>query len=219
MTELLTRNAKIKSTGDLHGERLFNFGIPAGFSASGLKTCPLAGSCAKGCYAKQGAYVWSNVQPSYEFRLQATLRPDFVEVMVSEIKKKRATIVRVHDSGDFYSLSYIMAWFSIMTALPNVKFYAYTKMVPLFKRLQKENQIPVNFTLIFSQGGLADHLIDSTTDRHSAVFASEEALHRAGYVNASDDDLVAIGPNPRIGLVYHGVKSKQFITEGSSNHA
>jgi hypothetical protein len=230
---LLTQNGKIKDTGKRHGVRLYNFGIPAyqskytekelkdspaghlpAFqSVTGIKTCPMAGECAKGCYAKQGAYTWSNVSSVFEARLQVTLRPDFAQIMINEVTRVRADIVRIHDSGDFYSLEYVLKWFAVMKALPNVRFYAYTKMVSLFKRLDAQDRIPANFTVIFSYGGLEDKLIDPTTDRHSVVFTDMRKLVELGYANTTEDDLQAIGTNHRIGLVYHGTKSKTWTSE------
>jgi hypothetical protein len=49
--------------------------------------------------------------------------------------------------------------------------------------------------------------------RHAKVFDSEESLIEAGYVNASDNDLIApFSDNKKIGLVYHG--SKKYTKTG-----
>jgi hypothetical protein len=205
---LLTQNRKIKSS-STDSLTVYNFGIPALISETGLKTCPNAGACAIGCYAKSGAYIWKNVRGAYENRLSATLRADFVDVVSADIEKilsKRSTknlIIRIHDSGDFYDLGYFEKWFKVMTRFPQVKFYAYTKMVSMLQG----RFIPSNFTLIFSFGGREDKLIRSELDRHSRVFESVEALESAGYVNASHDDMLALTENKKVGLVYHGAKS------------
>lgn len=218
MTELLVKNAKIAaSNSGLF--TVYNFGIPAYQSKSKLKTCPMAGSCAKGCYATQGAYAWTNVQAAYEWRLQATLKSDFETEMNKAIAIKLKTaqrqgktlVIRIHDSGDFYGLDYIQKWFNIMRLFPAVKFYAYTKMIPIFKRLE----LPVNFTLIYSEGGLADNKINPEIDRHARVFGSLEELLAAGYIDTTENDLNAIGPNHKIGLVYHGAKSKTWTTSAA----
>lgn len=201
---LLTQNSKIKK---MSGPRTFNFGIPAYRSSTGFNTCPKAGACAAGCYATMGAYRFSNVAQAFEYRLQATLAADFVDVMSAEIKKRRVERLRIHDSGDFYNAEYVQKWFAIMRANPGVAFYAYTKQVLLFKKLQRSGSVPENFTLIFSFGGTEDKKIDVKTDRHSWVFPSIEELQAAGYAAAHEDDAVALGPNPRIGLVYHGNKN------------
>ena len=80
-------------------------------------------------------------------------------------------------------------------------------MVRLFKDLTARKELPANLTLIYSYGGTEDKLIDPKVDRHSAVFSSEEELLAAGYADSSEDDAVALGTNPKIGLIYHGTKN------------
>lgn len=196
----------------IDGLKVFNFGIPAFRSRGGLATCPMAGACAAGCYAKSGAYAWGNVQDAYEKRLEATQSTTFVEQVSLELNKllksktTKQVVVRIHDSGDFYSVEYYQKWEKIMLAYPQVTFYAYTKMVDMFKRLSLKG-LPANFTLIYSLGGRQDAMI-KPVDRHSRVFESLDALNAAGYANASHDDMVAaLGDSPLIGLVYHGAKS------------
>ena len=200
----LTQNSKMKK---MSGVKTFNWGIPAYRAANGFKTCPNAAACAKGCYATQGAYLFSNVAKVFEARLQLALSPKFVDVISAELTRRKVQRLRIHDSGDFFSAEYLDAWLRIMRANPSVQFYAYTKMISLFKRYAAEGKIPANFSVIYSYGGTEDRLIDRKTDRHSWVFASENELKTQGYANASKDDTVALGANPRIGLVYHGTKN------------
>ena len=206
---LLTQNKKMKNS-SIDGLAVFNFGIPAFKSNSGLMTCPNAGKCAAGCYAKSGAYSWPTVKNAYEKRLEVALSPEFFALMTAEIEKllKRKTVkklvIRIHDSGDFFNAEYLTTWLNIIQKLPSVHFYAYTKMITLFQgRL-----LPKNFRVIFSYGGKQDALIDSKNHFHSLVFDSLEALTAAGYVDGSHDDMVAaLGENKKIGLVYHGAKN------------
>jgi hypothetical protein len=200
--ELLTRNSKIKKS----KRRTFNFGIPAYRSANGFKTCPNAAACAIGCYATMGAYRFSNVARVFEERLTATQSPDFEARMIEEIVSKRAERIRIHDSGDFYSLEYAQRWISIMNALPNVEFYAYIKMVSLFEGLKKDGKVPSNFRLIYSYGGTQDKLIQPAIQAHSRVFSSLKELRAAGYADVSKQDDKAL-TNDKVGLVYHGGKS------------
>lgn len=191
--ELLTQNGKLKITSKQTGLRVFNFGIPA------QSTCLWADKCKKYCYASKGAYIWSNVKPAFERRLDATKQDNFPQVMIAEITRRKADVIRIHDSGDFYSREYIHKWFKVMESLPQVKFYAYSKSLPL---LQGE-RLPANFTLIKSEGGKRDDLIDAAHDRHARIFKTEAELIAAGYANASNNDLIAIGSNPKIGLLAH----------------
>ena len=178
---LLTQNSKLKKTSKAVGLKVMNFGIPAYEDSEGRRTCPFAGSCAKYCYAQKGAYSWSNVKPAFIKRYQATKCADFVDIMIDEIKRKRADMVRVHDSGDYYSRAYIDKWFAIARALPDVRFYSYTKSVPLF--LERDD-IPDNYDIIFSEGGTRDDLIDTTKHRHARIFSTYDDMTAAGYVDA-----------------------------------
>jgi hypothetical protein len=129
------------------------------------------------------------------------------------IKHNKRLVIRIHDSGDFYSMEYIRKWLEIIHRNADVQFYAYTKQVPIFRRLE----LPINFTVIYSEGGLADDRINTATDRHSRVFSSLDELHAAGYDDATEDDSVAWrSTTGRIGLVYHGYKSKQWTTNNNN---
>lgn len=199
---LITQNSKLKSTSKEMGLRVFNFGIPAYKTASGKVTCPFADKCVKYCYAQKGAYNWGNVKPAFERRYEISKQDDFVEIMVSEILKKKVDYLRIHDSGDYYSNDYIYKWFAIANALPHVRFYSYTKSIPLFL----DKRIPENLDIIFSEGSKKDELIDVSIHRHSRIFSDKSELEHAGYVDASKNDLMAtkwFNTNNRIGLIFH----------------
>ena len=199
---LLTQNSKLKKTSKNLNLRVFNFGIPAYKSASGKLTCPMADECVEFCYAKKGAYVWSNVQPAFEKRYQLSKTLEFIDAMNSEIKKKRPEYVRVHDSGDYYSRSYLAKWITIANENPSVKFYSYTNMVDMIKN----TKLPDNYDIIFSDSGKQKHMIDQSADRHTKIFKSKEDLLSKGYVDASDTALYAtkwFTKTNRVGLIFH----------------
>ena len=200
---LITQNSKLKTTSKKLNLRVFNFGIPAYKTKSGKITCPFADKCIKFCYAQKGAYIWSNVSPAFEKRLQATMKNDFIDVMIKEIKKKKAEYVRVHDSGDYYSKEYLLKWFEIAERMPHIKFYSYTNNVNQIKSIK---DVPSNYDFIFSDGGKQKRLIDKIKDRHSKVFKSVKELIKAGYKDAHDYDLYAtkwFNNSNKVGLVYH----------------
>lgn len=198
----LSTNTKLKRDG------IFSFGIPAYKSATGLITCPGALSCIKGCYARNGLYLMPSVKKSQEARLALTKDTElFIAVIDTELRKRKVKTLRIHDCGDFYSAEYRDAWFKIMGYSPTIRFYAYTKNIPLFSGVK----LPANFTLIFSEGGKFDSTI-KPTDRHSRVFSSLRDLKQAGYANTTEHDKNAYGKNHKIGLVYHGGKAKAWKT-------
>jgi hypothetical protein len=199
---LLTQNRKLKDTSKTIGKRVFNFGITAYKSMTGKLICPFAKDCVKFCYAQKGAYSWSNVKPAFEKRYELTKTDNFINLMNSEIKRKKVDFLRIHDSGDFYSKSYIQKWFTIANDNPKVKFYAYTKSFILFQGLT----IPNNLDIIFSEGGKHDKLIDTKIDRHARIFNNKQELIKQGYVDASKNDLLAtkfFNSSNKVGLIFH----------------
>lgn len=212
--ELLTQNGKMKKSSQ-NGITVVNWTIPAFQSKTGLKTCPNAGLCAVGCYARQGTYQFGNVKSAHESKLELTQNDTFVGMMIAEIErwlKKRSTKslkVRIHDAGDFYSQDYLDRWLKVMRHFDTnnrVSFYAYTKQVKMFQDIKLI--LPQNFTVIFSFGGKQDSLIDTKLDRHAKVFETVDQLETAGYQDGTKDDMVAaMGDSNKIGLCYHGTKS------------
>ena len=199
---LLTQNSKLKKTSKVLGLRVFNFGIPAYKSSSGKLTCPMADGCIKFCYAKKGAYIWSNVKPAFENRYELSKTDDFVDAMNNEIRKKKPDYVRVHDSGDYYSTAYLKKWIKIAKDNPNVRFYSYTNMVDMMLKAS----LPDNYDIIFSDSGKQKHLIDERKHRHTKIFSSHSDLISAGYTDASSTDLMAtrwFNDTNKVGLVFH----------------
>jgi hypothetical protein len=199
---LLTQNSKLKKTSKALGLRVFNFGIPAYKSASGKLTCPMADECVKFCYAKKGAYIWSNVQPAFENRYQLSKTNYFIGAMNKEIKRKKPDYVRVHDSGDYYSKAYLQKWIKIAIHNPDVKFYSYTNMVDMILN----TSLPSNYDIIFSDSGKQKHLINERKHRHTKIFTSTSDMLSAGYTDASSVDLMAtkwFNKTNKVGLVFH----------------
>ena len=200
---LLTQNSKLKKTSKHFNKRVFNFGLPAYKSSTGKVVCRMADQCIKFCYAKKGAYIWSNVAPAFEKRLEISMQDNFIDLMIAEIKKKKVEYVRVHDSGDYYDKRYLAKWFKIAELLPNVRFYSYTNEVGMIKNLES---IPKNYDFIFSDSGKQSDLINKKKDRHTKIFSSLESLKKAKYTDSSNYDLYAtkwFNDTKKVGLIYH----------------
>ena len=179
-----------------------SFNLPAFKSADGFHVCPKAGGCASLCYARQGRYLMPNVAASREFNL-AAVRGDlslFITQASEDLTRITNKIVRVHDSGDFFSQEYLDAWFTIARRQPKKRFYAYTKSLHL-----DWSRKPKNFQLVQSIGGVLDAQVNTRLS-HSRIFATEKDRRLAGYVNGNANDGPAIRGERKIGLVYHGNK-------------
>ena len=169
--------------------------------------CKNAGQCALNydCYALNGPMAFPGARlGSYQYRYLMTLQPEFVQKMDAYVKVRKAEgdkAVRVHDAGDFYSLKYLKDWYKVAELNPDMKFYAYTKMVSMAKSTEGEK--PKNWRWIYSFGGTQDNLIKED-DFHSFPFDSLEDLQANGYADASESDAAAAyGNNNKIGLVVH----------------
>jgi hypothetical protein len=199
ISQILTQNSKLKKTSKENNKRVFNFGISAYKTSTGKIVCPFAKDCIKFCYAQKGAYNFGNVKPLFEQRYNLTKSNVFIKAINESIKVKKVDVLRIHDSGDFYSNEYINKWLTIAKENKNVIFYAYTKSIPLFEKIN----LPDNFIVIYSYGSKVDNLIDPDKHRHSKIFDNEKQLISEGYINASKNDLNAIKSNKKVGLIFH----------------
>jgi hypothetical protein len=197
---LLTQNKKLKKTSIANNKRVLNFSLPAYKTESGKTVCPFAKDCIKYCYAQKGNYRYPSVKKGLNKRYELSKTKNFVPMMNATITLERPTHVRIHDSGDFYSIEYLNKWLEIAKQNKDVIFYAYTKSIKFFINGLK---LPENLKIIFSEGSKTDNLIDTKKHRHAKIFKSAAELINAGYINASDNDLNAITNNKKVGLVYH----------------
>ena len=197
---LTNNNSKLKKSSLKHNAKIFTFDIPAYKTETGKITCPFAKDCIKFCYAQKGAFIWSPAKNKHNQNYLNTKKDDFINVIQDEINRKRKiTHVRIHSSGDYYSPKYLYKWVTIAKNNPNIIFYSYTKSIPLVNKINK----PSNFIFIYSEGSKVDFLINTKKDRHAKIFNNEEELLKSGYINASDDDLLALTPNKKVGLIFH----------------
>jgi hypothetical protein len=190
----------------------------ASFSLPAISSCPMAGTCKLGCYAKQGFFNMPSVVAAYDRNFKLAKTNKFYPAMKEEITKHNPKIIRIHASGDFFNVKYFHAWVVLARNFPNIKFYAYTKMIFMVKKYKQDlisdghYPWPSNFTIIFSYGGKQDDMISDNNDRHSRVFSSMASLKKAGYADVTSHDTGAMGNNHKIGLVYHGSKKKAWAT-------
>lgn len=193
---LLTQNREMRAIG------VWNWTLPAwaGRLPDGrtYNTCLSAGICRHACYARHGTYRWPQVIAKHHANLAFVLDdlPGWERAMTAELGARRflRTWVRIHDSGDFFSDAYLLAWLRIMRARDTTNFYAYTKEVARFRRLV-EPEPPDNFLWVYSFGGTQDTALDVTRDRVADVFPDEQAIRDAGWGSQEASDLLAVlGP-------------------------
>jgi len=182
-SELLAQNEKMKHSGG--GIREFwDISLPAYIGLyydekedklKVIKICTSAGSCKLWCYARKGGYVQFEKSSLRATRIVTYLKNDpqgFKNQLISELKSKQAKVagkkeiaLRWHDSGDFIDSIYLKLAFEVAKATPEVTHYAYTKRV----KLLSSAQIPDNFIIQYSFGGVEDKTVNVKSDRYSKV--------------------------------------------------
>ena len=216
-----TKLKYLQTNGKLQNSSIYTYA----FNLPAVETCPGAGACKEYCFALSEQKRYPSAMSYRQRSLELSKTVEFVPVVLAELdglsklheKRNTTFAVRIHASGDFYSMSYMIDWLQIAESRPDIKFYAYTKSIAHWKRLQRSHTIPSNFVLIYSMGSTVDALIDVNTDRHARIFGSEIEAIEAGYALASEDDAQAWNqPNNRIGLVIFGATNKWKQTQKSA---
>ena len=116
----------------------WSFSLPAGKEGS----CPMEdkspNSICSFCYAQTGYYCYDIVRQTQWRRFlwlrwglrelgPAAVASVFIHAIRKEASKKKLTYFRIHDSGDFFSVPYIIMWGRVIDALPNVLFMIPTR--------------------------------------------------------------------------------------------
>lgn len=166
---LLKKNEKMKHS-DGTDEQFFNVGFAAlvGIALDEntnelivVNTCPGAGSCKIDCFAMKGGKVQFQGPWLSDGRILTYLLNDpdgFFNQLKTEIdnevkkgaKKGYKVSIRWHDAGDFFSPEYVDMAFKLAKSLPDVDFYAYTKVAGVAL-----GDKPDNFMINWSEGASA----------------------------------------------------------------
>jgi len=154
--------------------------------------CPFrSAGCERVCYATKGRHNCSNVKESRERSTNETHRADFADALIYTIKLEKTTgryrnavmIIRIHESGDFYSIQYLRKWIKVwgnMEGADGVRFVFYTKSFPFFLMLDDSERALIN--RMIDAGQIAINLsVDDTTSREQwrAYHAMRKAFPNA----------------------------------------
>jgi hypothetical protein len=198
-------------------KEIYTFSLPSGW------TCPFAEQCLakvnRGggqlvdgknavfrCFSASQENLFSNVRISrwHNFDLLVAVKDCMYELIDMSLSRK-ATKVRIHVAGDFYSQEYFDAWLRVAKERPNCIFYAYTKSLVYW--VNRLNEIPANFRLTASYGGKHDHLIKQYNLRSAIVVYSEQEAIDMG-LDIDHDDSHAYGTGGDFALLIHGKQPK-----------
>ena len=148
----------------------------AQFNTRAIIDCPFRSKgCEAVCYATKGNHQFPSVRKSRERAYTESKRADFAERMVYTIRyhletkryRNSVMIVRIHESGDFYSVQYLRKWVKIWEAMEGndkVQFVFYTKSFRFFIMLTDDEKTIIRDMM--KAGQLAINLsIDDTTTK------------------------------------------------------
>lgn len=162
------------------------------------------------CFAASSEVQYDGVYQNRADNLQqiiSSLREgncvNLINESLQKARKKNTKLVRIHESGDFFNAAYLQAWITVAKLNPDLKFYCYSKNLPLFVGLT----LPDNFYFTASYGGKFDHYIDAGVfPRYSKVFMTEADANAAGFkVDSQDKSCFEDGP---FALLVHGTQPK-----------
>jgi hypothetical protein len=160
------------------------------------------------CFAASSEVQYDGVYQNRAENLQqiiSSLRDgncaDLINQSLQKARKKKTKLVRIHESGDFFNAAYLQAWLMVAQVNPDLKFYCYSKNLPLFVGLE----LPSNFYFTASHGGKFDHMIEEGMfPRYSKVFKTEADAIAAGFkVDSQDQSCFEEGP---FALLVHGTQ-------------
>ena len=200
------------------GKEILTFSLPAGY------TCPAAHLCASyadrstgkisdgkhttfRCFAASQESTYPAVRKArwHNFDLLRPINNDFMAMarLILQSLDKKAKIVRVHVSGDFFNAAYFRAWCTVAFFRPYTKFYAYTKSVDIVA--DYTHVIPSNLVLTLSEGGRHDDLIPHLGIKTAKVVLSEEEA-AALSLEVDHDDSHAYDGEESFALLIHGIQ-------------
>ncbi len=198
---------------------IYTFSLPAGHSCPFAKECEAKADRKTGkikdgqyqvfrCFASSQEALYPTVRNSrwHNFDMLKKIRSkkEMINLIEASLPKK-ATMVRVHVSGDFFSQMYFDAWMDVAANHPDKKFYAYTKSLPYW--LERKNIIPKNFNLTSSKGGSKDGMISLNNLKYAEVIFSEDEAEELR-LGIDHDDSHAYNGKKSFGLLVHGTQKK-----------
>lgn len=147
----------------------------AQFNTRARIDCPYASKgCLNVCYACTGNHNFPSVKKSRERSYNDSLKDNFADMIIFTIEvelqsgryKDKHMIVRIHESGDFYSFEYLLKWIKVFEHFENdsrITFCFYTKSFKFFLELDEESKAIVNRCLENNVIAMSLSIDDTTT--------------------------------------------------------
>jgi len=193
---------------------IYTFSIPAGWTCPGASVCLSKADRNKGgvtdgpkcqfrCFAASEESRLTVVRQirwhNFDLLQKCKGKLEMARLIAADLPKK-AKVVRVHVSGDFFSQAYFEAWVIVAKMHPEVIFYAYTKSIPTLLKLRES--LPANFRITASMGSKYDDMIIAH-NLNRAVVVMNEAEAAALGLEIDDDDSHAQAGDASFALLVH----------------
>lgn len=168
------------------------------------------------CYSASMEVAFPSVRRArwYNFDLLKGKTTAEMAELIQESIPEHAYMVRIHVSGDFFSIAYFDAWIKVARQNPRKVFYAYTKSLPFW--VKRAGVIPENFILNASLGGKADNLAQEHNLKTVKVVYSVKEAKQQG-LQIDHDDSLAWKQTKSFALLVHGtMKAGSFASKAVS---
>lgn len=152
----------------------------AQFNTRAILDCPFRSKgCESVCYATKGNHQYPSVQDSRSRSRSESTRSDLADALDYTVRyymtlkryKGNVMIIRIHESGDFYSVQYLRKWVSAWEKLSDrddVESVLYTKSFPFFLMLTDDEKNIIRSCM--ESGKLAINLsLDDTTSPEQKI--------------------------------------------------
>lgn len=223
MLKFLKGNAKLDTN-------IYTFSLPAGASCPFAVECKATADKAWGtiqdgkhqkyrCYAAsdEARYPSTRAARHWNFDL---LKHENENEMFRRIKvslPKKAKIIRIHVSGDFFNQSYFNAWIRVVQKNPNILFYAYTKSLKYWVTYANSNfWMPDNIKLTASWDTSNQHIISENNLKFAkVVYTTAQAVKEN--LEIDHDDTHAYKGDKSFALLLHGVQPEGSVAAKARN--
>lgn len=208
-------------------KNIFTFSLPSGFACPHALDCLSKANRETGkitdgkktafrCFSasQEALYPTVRKQRWHNFDALKGATKDQMSGLIFLSIPSKATMIRIHVGGDFFSQAYFDAWIDVARLMPEVTFYAYTKSLPYW--IARLGSIPSNLILTASRGGRKDDLIDQYNLREARVVFSVEEAESLG-LEIDHDDSHAYRNGPSFALLIHGTQPKGSKAASAKN--
>ena len=169
------------------------------------------------CYAASDEAKSPQVRAARHWNFEL-LRKETEYEMVKRINAslpKKAELIRIHVSGDFFNQKYFNVWVSIAKLNPDRLFYAYTKSLKYWTDYNPY-LVPENLKLTASWDHSNHQLIKQHKLKFARVVFSEEEAAKLG-LEIDHDDSHAYEGDKSFALLLHGTQPKGTMAAKAKN--